>query len=150
MHAGGINVIVQGTSFNISSYNDDSSKSVVLVEGQVKIETENNYQTELAPNERLVISNNTVSKEIVDVLDYVSWKDGMLVFNSTPMSEILKRIGRYYNVEFENTQEVTLNDKSLSGKLFLSNNLDSVLTSISAISSTEYLREENKIFISNK
>ena len=145
-----MNVIVQGTSFNISSYNDDSSKSVVLVEGQVKIETENNYQTELAPNERLVISNNTVSKEIVDVLDYVSWKDGMLVFNSTPMSEILKRIGRYYNVEFENTQEVTLNDKSLSGKLFLSNNLDSVLTSISAISSTEYLREENKIFISNK
>jgi len=116
----------------------------------VKIETENNYQTELAPNERLVISNNTVSKEIVDVLDYVSWKDGMLVFNSTPMSEILKRIGRYYNVEFENTQEVTLNDKSLSGKLFLSNNLDSVLTSISAISSTEYLREENKIFISSK
>lgn len=150
VHAGEMNVIVQGTSFNISSYNDDSSKSVVLVEGQVKIETENNYQTELAPNERLVISNNTVSKEIVDVLDYVSWKDGMLVFNSTPMSEILKRIGRYYNVEFENTQEVTLNDKSLSGKLFLSNNLDSVLTSISAISSTEYLREENKIFISSK
>lgn len=150
VHAGGMNVFVKGTSFNISAYNDDSSKTVVLVEGKVEIETDNNYQTVLVPNERLEISDNDVSKTIVDVLDYVSWKDGMLVFNSTPMSEILKRIGRYYNVEFENTQEVSLNDKNLSGKLFLSNNLDSVLTSISIISSTKYQRDNYKIFISKK
>ena len=150
VHSGDMTVIVMGTVFNLSAYKDDVSKSVVLVEGKVKIETNNNYQTELAPNEKIEISDVSISKEIVDVSEYVSWKDGMLVFNSTPMSDILKRIGRYYNVEFEKTKGVTLNDKSFSGKLYLSNSLDSVMTSISTLSSTEYLREENKIFISKK
>ena len=146
----GMDVLVYGTAFNISAYNDDISKTVVLVEGKVKIETDDNYQTELIPNEKIEIIDKTITKEIVDINEYVGWKNGMLIFNSSPMSDILKKIGRYYNVEFEKTQEVSLNDKSFSGKLFLSNNLDSVMTSISILSSTEYLRENNKIFISKK
>lgn len=146
----GMDVLVYGTAFNISAYNDDISKTVVLVEGKVKIETDDNYQTELIPNEKIEIIDKTITKEIVDINEYVGWKNGMLIFNSSPMSDILKKIGRYYNVEFEKTQEVSLNDKSFSGKLFLSNNLDSVMTSISILSSTEYLRENKKIFISKK
>ena len=150
VHAGNMNITVMGTSFNLSAYKDDISKSVVLVNGKVQIETDNNYKTDLEPNEKIEINYNSITKEFVDVSEYVSWKDGLLEFNSTPMSEILKKIGRYYNVEFEKTQDLSLNEKTFSGKLFLSNNLDSVMISISALSSTEYLRKENKIFISKK
>ena len=51
----GMDVLVYGTAFNISAYNDDISKTVVLVEGKVKIETDDNYQTELIPNEKIEI-----------------------------------------------------------------------------------------------
>ena len=71
-------------------------------------------------------------------------------FNETPVSEILKKVGRYYNVEFENSPDISLNDKTYSGKLFLSNNLDSVMVSISLLSSTKYSREDNIIHISKK
>ena len=150
VHAGNMNITVMGTSFNLSAYKDDISKSVVLVNGKVQIETDNNYKTDLEPNEKIEINYNSITKEFVDVSEYVSWKDGLLEFNSTPMSEILKKIGRYYNVEFEKTQDLSLNEKTFSGKLFLSNNLDSVMLSISALSSTKYLRKENKIFIIKK
>ncbi|MDD4777243.1 MAG: FecR domain-containing protein, partial [Fermentimonas sp.] len=150
VHAGNMIVNVTGTSFNITAYKDELSKTVVLVNGKVNIETDNKYYTELRPNEKIVITEESVTREFVETSEYISWKDGLLEFNSTPMSEVLKKIGRYYNVQFDKTEDVTLNDKTLSGKLFLSNNLDSVMTSISIISSTEYMRNENNITISKK
>jgi hypothetical protein len=150
VHAQGTEVIVQGTSFNISAYRDDLKKTIVLVEGKVKIERGDKHIADLLPNEKIDITENNILKETVDVSEYISWKKGVLEFNSIPMAEILKRIGRYYNVQFENTADVKLNEQTFSGKLFLSNNLDSVMTSVSILSATNYQREKNKIHITKK
>lgn len=150
VHAQGTEVIVQGTSFNISAYRDDLKKTIVLVEGKVKIERGDKHIADLLPNEKIDITENNILKETVDVSEYISWKKGVLEFNSIPMAEILKKIGRYYNVQFENTADVKLNEQTFSGKLFLSNNLDSVMTSISILSATNYQREKNKIHITKK
>jgi len=150
VHAQDMNVIVQGTSFNISAYSDDHLKSVVLVKGKVKIESDKKHIANLLPNEKIEITDNSFSKATVDVSEYISWKKGVLEFNSAQMSEILKKVGRYYNVQFDKTPEVKLNDKTFSGKLFLSNNLDSVMTSVSVLSSTIYRRENNVIHITPK
>ena len=149
VNTGDMQVLVTGTSFNLSAYGEDGMKTVVLVNGKVDVNS-GSSRTSLVPNEKLEITDRTVSKETVDVSQYISWKDGVLELNSTSMTEILKRVGRYYNVQFEKATDVTLNENTFSGKLFLSNNLDSVMTSISRLTSTEYLREYNKIFISKK
>ncbi|WP_298647332.1 FecR domain-containing protein [uncultured Proteiniphilum sp.] len=145
-----MDIYVQGTSFNVSAYHDDSRKTVVLVKGKVKIETTDKHTTELLPNEKLEVTDNDITKESVNVSEYISWTKGILEFDETPVSEILKKIGRYYNVQFESIPEIKLNDKTCSGKLFLSNNLDSVMTSVSVLSSTVYQRENNIIHITKK
>jgi transmembrane sensor len=150
VHAQGMDIHVYGTSFNISAYHDDSRKTVVLVEGKVKIETAGRHTAELLPNEKIEITGDDMTKESVNVTEYISWTRGVLEFNETPVSEILKKIGRYYNVQFESSPDVKLNDKTCSGKLFLSNNLDSVMTSVSVLSSTVYQRENNIIHITKK
>lgn len=150
VHVGDMDVYVHGTSFNISAYRDDRRKTVVLVEGKVKIETSDSHIAELLPNEKLVIEDSDITKEFVDVSEYISWTKGILEFKESPISEILKKIGRYYNVQFESSSEIRLNDKTCSGKLFLSNNLDSVMTSVSVLSSTVYQRENNIIHITKK
>lgn len=150
IHAQDMDIYVRGTSFNISAYHDDSSKTVVLVEGKVKIKTSDNHTAELLPNEKLEITDSDITKEYVNVSEYTSWTKGILEFDETPIAEILKKIGRYYNVHFESSQEIKLNDKTCSGKLFLSNNLDSVMTSVSVLSSTVYQRENNNIYITKK
>ncbi len=150
VHTRDMDIYVQGTSFNISAYQDDNRKTVVLVDGKVRIETAGNYTAELLPNEKLEITDNDITKEPVNALEYISWTKGLLEFDETPVSEILRKIGRYYNVQFESDEEITLNDKTCSGKLFLSNNLDSVMTSVSVLSSTIYQRENNIIYITKK
>lgn len=150
VHAQGMDIYVQGTSFNISTYHDDSRKTVVLVEGKVKIEMAGRYTTELLPNEKIEITGDDIIKESVNVSEYISWTRGVLEFDETPVSEILRKIGRYYNVQFESSPDIILNDKTCSGKLFLSNNLDSVMTSVSVLSSTVYQRDDNIIYITKK
>lgn len=65
VHAGDINVTVTGTSFNLSAYLDDNMKSVVLVNGKVQVETKNNYKTDLLPNEKIEINNNSIKKRLL-------------------------------------------------------------------------------------
>lgn len=150
VHAQDMQIRVLGTSFNISAYRDDIKKTIVLVEGKVKVERGETQLAELLPNEKIDVTENKVIKETVNTSEYISWKKGILEFNGTPMSEILKKIGRYYNVQFEETTAAKLNDQTFSGKLFLSNNLDSVMASVSILSSTTYSRENNKIIIGEK
>jgi hypothetical protein len=149
-HVGDMEIQVHGTSFNISAYNEDIRKTVVLVDGKVKIKTADRYMTELLPNEKIEVMGSDIVKGSVNVSEYVSWTKGILEFEETPISEILRKIGRYYNVQFESSPDITLNDKSCSGKLFLSDNLDSVMTSVSVLSSTIYDRKDNIIYITKK
>lgn len=144
-----MDIQVYGTSFNVSDYNDDLTKTVVLVEGSVGIKTAGKV-TKLQPNRKLEITNGEITEESIDVSEYICWTQGVMKFKETPVSEILKKVGRYYNVEFENSPDISLNDKTFSGKLFLSNNLDSVMVSISLLSSTKYERKNNIIHISKK
>ncbi|NLX67481.1 MAG: DUF4974 domain-containing protein [Bacteroidales bacterium] len=150
VHAQNLDIHVRGTTFNISAYEDDNKKTVVLVEGKVKIEMEDKFGAELLANEKIEVADNDFLKETVNVSKYISWTRGILEFDETPISEIFRKIGRYYNVQFESTPEELYNDKTCSGKLFLSNNLDSVMTSVSVLSSTIYRRENNIIYITKK
>lgn len=150
VRANNLSVRVLGTSFNMSAYHDDASAVVVLVDGKVEVKTAGNQTAHLEPNEKLELIDNNIVKEEVSVSEYISWIRGVLEFEDEPISEILKKIGRYYNVQFENSPDMGLRDQVCSGKLFLSNNLDSVMTSVSALSSTVYQRDNNVIRITKK
>ncbi len=149
VHTDQMDIRVLGTSFNVSAYRDDREKTVVLVKGKVSVKTERQVM-EMLPNEKVELANDQITKETVDVSEYISWTNGVLEFYETPVSEILKKVGRYYNVRFESSPDIPLSARTCSGKLFLSNNLDSVMTSVSVLSSTNYHRENNIIYITKK
>ncbi|MDO4702985.1 FecR family protein [Tannerella sp.] len=143
-------VHVKGTRFNVSAYADEPTESVVLVSGSVQVAMQNLPPLTLAPDEMAAISSEGMIKKNVDASEYTSWHHGIIQFNRTSLTDVLRKIGRYYNVSFESSSDIALNGKTVSGKLFLSNNLDSVMTSLSVLSSTDYKREENQIWIRKK
>lgn len=147
VNSGKIAVQVYGTSFNVTAYEEEEVKSIILVEGKIGVTANGHTETFLNPNEKMDLSSNGITKEVVDVSEYISWTRDVLEFDETPISEILRKVGRYYNVQFENSPEIALNEQTCSGKLFLSNNLDSVMTSISVLSSTKYERDNHVIHI---
>ena len=149
VHTPKFDVLVHGTRFNISAYSNADNQSIVLVEGKVEINAIGYESTMLTPNEMLSIDGSILNKKKVDVSEYISWKDGILILNGKPLSEILKYIGRYYNVEFDD-RSGQLSEKRCVGKLVLSDNIDDVMISLSAISSTVFYREDETIYLKPK
>lgn len=140
-------VRVFGTKFNVSSY-EKSNSSVVLVEGSVGLSSSKNKEIILIPSEQAILTETgDFKRESVDVDLFTSWKDGYLTFNETPILEALKQIERYYNLSFKFDENIAFNGNACTGKIILSDNLDNVLTTLSLISSTNYKRENNSIYI---
>ncbi|MGD9558087.1 MAG: FecR family protein [Mangrovibacterium sp.] len=143
-------VQVFGTRFNVSAYPGKAEKTVVLAEGKVEVDMPGKGKSELLPEEMLRIDDSGMQKQKADVEKYISWKDGILIFHKTPVSDVLQKIGRYYNVSFDDFSDDLLSVKTCTGKLYLSDNLDEVLMSVAVLSETFYYKENGIIYIRNK
>ncbi|MCC8172353.1 MAG: FecR domain-containing protein [Parabacteroides sp.] len=147
VHTPGFQVKVYGTQFNISAYPDDRAQSVVLVSGKVGVKSAANAETYLQPNEMVLCSPDAMQKKQVDVTKYVSWKDGYIVMEQMPVTDVLKLLGRYYDFRFEIEEEEALASLTCDGKLYLSDNPDNVMQSVSALSSVRYRRDGKTVYI---
>jgi len=146
----GYHVKVYGTKFNVSSY-PGSTSSVVLVEGKVGLQTANKQELVLSPNEQAIYSDKgTFQTQKVDVTPFISWKEGYLSFEDTPVTEALQQIERYYNLSFNYGDNISFQGLTCTGKIILSDNLDNVMTTLSLISDTKYKKEDKLIYIYKK
>ncbi len=114
LNIGEIGLKVMGTSFNVMNYGDENQIQVVLKSGKVdlfkgKYSPDNKF-VHLTPGElgtykkdnpKFLISN-------VDVAKYTSWTEGILLFHDDPLADVLKKIGRWYNIDIE------INDPAVS------------------------------------
>ena len=100
---GGVKIRVLGTSFNIKSYPEDESVETTLVTGKVKVIEENkNTIVELSPSQKAtyIKSEDKMIVEKVNTKNYTSWKDGKLIYNDTPMRQVIKDLERSYDLKF--------------------------------------------------
>jgi hypothetical protein len=127
-----VRIKVLGTKFNVSAYPSDKIIETVLTEGQIKLEPNNaglfDPGTELVPGQ-LASYDKTSKKtklEFVDIRSYTMWKDGMLSFESTDLSRVIKQLERYYNIRFV-YEDPLLGSIRISGKLELSENRQDII-----------------------
>lgn len=138
-----INVL--GTKFNVFAYPDEVFQSVVLVEGSVTVNTKEEKDIKLVPNQKLTMSKEQNMIDNVDVCDYTSWKDGMLQFHGESVHEILRRISRYYNVQI--MCDPSIADRKCGGKLMLFDDVQQVLGTFSMLYDVNCRFESDTIYI---
>lgn len=94
---------VFGTRFNVSAYSADKSCEIILESGRVGLAFQNGKTEEMHPDERIFYDaeKRTVERSVVNVADYLAWKEGRLVLNDVPLEECCVKISRFYNVEIE-------------------------------------------------
>lgn len=138
-------VNVLGTKFNLSAYGDEQAQSVVLVEGSVMVDTKEEENIQLTPNHKLTLQPDKHEINEVDVLDYISWKDGVLIFKGETMENILMRLSRYYNVQIECAPGIAR--RTSSGKLVLFDNIEQVMETFSMLYNVHYRFESNTLLI---
>ena len=97
-----LEVEVLGTSFNVSSNDDDGKVAVVLEEGSVRLNWPGGEEiTTIKPGEIAELDSTADKLAIkkVDTKYYTDWKDGTLEFRDEPLGDIAKKLERWYNVD---------------------------------------------------
>ena len=140
-----INVV--GTQFNVTAYDEDTDYSVVLVEGCVDVSIDKE-KARLLPNQMLSVSTDQISVKKIDVNNYISWKEGYLQFASEPLSNILKRLSRYYDTPIDCDNSIA--QLKCNGKLVLFDNIEDVMKTIYNTIPIQYSHEAGRILVRKK
>ena len=99
---GSFEVEALGTMFNLCAYSEDKRFTAVLEEGKIQVsEKTANQSLVLNPGEQVYFSieENQFNKSQVNVQDIIAWKDGRLIFNQTPFSDVVLTLGRWFNAD---------------------------------------------------
>ena len=100
VETGEMDVRVLGTEFDVRAYEGEDRTLATLVEGRVSVDA-GGGRRELKPGQQAVFDRDKERVEVrmVDVEEYVGWKNGRLVFDNRPLEFILDELGRWYSFE---------------------------------------------------
>ena len=149
----GITAKVLGTKFNLSAYEDDDNVKFTLVSGNViLVDEKTGNEHKALPTHEVAVSRSKQTEgeaqgkvQKVDVFKNTAWKEGILLFEDTPMSEVIKRLERWYGVEIVLLDKLILNN--LFTASFDSESINQVLEMIKISSLVDYSIEDRKVTI---
>ncbi len=140
-------VRVLGTTFSVAHRGDDTR--VVLSEGRVAIDSrvaQRDTTFELEPGDLVSFDRQTgqVKRQTVNPKVYTSWASGQLVFDNTPLPDVVARIESTYGVDVV-VQDPNVLDRVVSGSV--ENDLSVLIQGLSQILDRPIEHNGNRIVI---
>ncbi|SEM77136.1 FecR family protein [bacterium A37T11] len=119
----GQQVDVIGTSFNISSYENEESIITTLLEGSVKVSK--GGHTEFIKPGQQSMATDKITINTADIDAAVAWKNGKTYFKDADIPTIMRTISRWYNVDV--VYKGKIKKELFTGGISRSSNLSSLL-----------------------
>ena len=153
--AGGLDIRVLGTYFNVSAYSDQETVETVLIEGSVSLNKTGKFKkmsVELNPYEKAEF--NKTDNEIQVSFEpnaerYVAWVKGWLEYRRESLNSVLVKLERYYDVKFHLPSNFPADDR-ISGKLDLKESLENVMIVLADAAQIEFKINGKEVFIQRK
>ena len=137
-------VTVLGTTFAVRAYQQEDMMAT-LVSGKVRYT--GTRTVEVHPGEQVVaVASGGVAKRVVDVQEYVGWKEGVYVFNKRDLESIMKDLVRWYDVEVV-FAEPRLKKISFSGYLKRYDTINAFLGLLHETNEINYLIRDKQILL---
>ena len=138
---------VLGTEFNLRAFKDEKYVFTTLVEGEIVLDNGVSKQ-KLSPNDQSTLDkeSNNMNISKVDVSYEVSWKYGAFSFKDKPLTEIVKIISRWYDIDIVILNK-EIENKTFRGVLRKDQNLEALLTIIKNLSVINYYEKNGKQII---
>jgi len=136
---------VLGTRFNVNAYDDEKGIKTTLIEGKVKVTTENETVI-LKPNQEFNLQAEGISTKKVDAETAIDWTNGDFIFAEEDIKSVMRKIGRWYNVEVVYDNEIPA--ENLSGQISRNRNLSEVLRMLELSGDKKFRIENGSIHIS--
>lgn len=146
VRAGGQEVRVLGTHFNVNNYTDENHITTTLLEGKVEVKT-NGDALMLAPNQQAISANHggAIAVSKVDAAASIGWMKGEFNFNNANLRTILNQIARWYDIDVKILPGVNQN-QVFYGNTSMNQNLSEVLK-VLELSGIHMKLEENTLIV---
>lgn len=148
-----VDVKVYGTTFNVSAYPDSENIDVTLQKGSVGIYKKDSDEelAVLSPNQHISVNKSTHHSEI-DSLDDdtdIAWTFEELIFDYTPLKEMLAKMENWYGVNISILSPPTQEDLKYRFKI-KSESLREILELVNKITPVEYEIDGKEVYIRYK
>ncbi|SHE74063.1 FecR family protein [Pedobacter caeni] len=95
-------VEVLGTHFNINAYGNENAMRTTLLEGSVRVTNLSSKASGLlTPGQQAILKNDRIKIATADLEEVMAWKKGNFLFNNLKLTDIMKQLERWYNVEVD-------------------------------------------------
>jgi len=133
-----LEVTATGTRFNVSAYVDDPRIEATLEEGRIFVSLPPDRKIFLKEGEQLVYNRETKEAVLHQVATrtYTAWKENELRFVDAPLEEVMRRIGRNFNVDIVIENQNILNLKFTA--TFIDESVDEILQMMKMVSPIDY------------
>jgi transmembrane sensor len=149
IHTDKMDTKVLGTSFNVQAYPDHATQEVSVLTGRVNVKStvteENVYVT---PGQKVVFKSKCNKlKAFTDIpMNSISlWRKNIIVFEDSPLPEVIATINRNYNVNVQ-IENKNLNNLKISA-YFKELPVDQVLALVCNIINADYKQESGGYII---
>jgi ferric-dicitrate binding protein FerR (iron transport regulator) len=116
---------VTGTHFNVHSYVNEDEQRITLLKGGIVLIAKTDSVQMKPEHEATISADGKVSVvSNSNALESVAWTKGMLSFNKASVEEVMRQIGRWYNVDVQYEGKST---KQFTGNIPMKSSLDTVL-----------------------
>ena len=102
------NLVLTGRAdFRVSAFAKDEGESVEVLSGTLRAEkayTSPDHETDTLGGGDMVMINRSIDlmeKETYDTTELLTWKEGTLVFNNTPLDSVIHRVQDWFGVTIE-------------------------------------------------
>lgn len=178
VHAANVKIKAIGTAFNVKAYPEEKRVETTLVHGLVEVEKDGQTdRIYLKPNQKIILAstlqdntavgksgnsdhqqNNSSSNEIsnrterlmpkIDTEKETSWKEGKLIFDREPLSALVIRLERRYDVHF------TFGNEELKNYVYTGTfndvSLEQIMEAMYYSSPIDYVIKEKEVKIMKK
>jgi len=100
----GLDVVVRGTKFNVSAYDDCDLVEITLESGSVDVLPPHDGQAQTMRRGEMISYDKrtrTLTRSNVEASVKTAWRDGKMVFRGATIEEIFARLERHFNVEIK-------------------------------------------------
>lgn len=97
VEAAGTLVEAVGTVFNINAYPEKNGVEATLVTGKVNV-VSGERRVVLSPGQQACCTERQIRVREVDCREYVSWKNGLFVFNQMTLENIMTQMQRWFGL----------------------------------------------------
>jgi len=107
-----LNIKAVGTSFNVMAYPEEPYIEATLVSGKIIVDKQGRGMKNIGamtPGQHLNYNSETgriVCIKEGNIEKYIAWKDGKIIFEDTPILQVVEKLNRIYNVDITVTDEV--------------------------------------------